>query len=381
MRLVNRVIEAMLDATAQMDGEHRRLALMAEIDRRVAAQLAAIVSHPSLQAMTRAWRSLAFMLECDGAVLAFVACSARELTALAPQHPSPESVIDSALYRCVSCAGPFAAVVSLDVWGTSAGEQAALRQLGALAAIVHAPAIVTAAAAWLAQPAPLDGLRAEREAAGLVLVAGHVGLADGVEVVAALAVARLLADHCARHGWSMRLLATDEPGLAGLTVTETPSCAGVAHLVGGEEVRLSAAPMVARPYPPQLDAQLDDDTRMLARASKSLPTRMVGYRLLQLLERAVSDGHASGKLDANDDIGAYLQRWWADALYPDSDVLEPPLSVFPFRNIVVTCERLTSTISEIELDVRYNLLAAQPYDRLIMRAYLDHLRLFRRGTF
>jgi type VI secretion system protein ImpC len=146
---------------AQVDVAHID-AMIAELDRRLAAQLDVILHDPQLQRLEAAWRGLRYVVdhlrEADNTFVEMVSCSKQELAddfADAPEIPQ------SGLYRLVYTSAyatfggrPYGLVCADFEFGPGAEDLGLLRQCAAVSAMAHAPFIANIAAGFFG----LDGM-------------------------------------------------------------------------------------------------------------------------------------------------------------------------------------------------------------------------------
>jgi type VI secretion system protein ImpC len=127
--------------------------LLAECDRRLFAQLDALLHHPAVQALEATWRSLARLVDsidpAEPIIVDLLHCTRRELAD--DFRESPE-IARSGLYRHVYAraigtygATPYALVCADFDVGPDPSDIHLLRQCAAVAAIAHAPFITNAA--------------------------------------------------------------------------------------------------------------------------------------------------------------------------------------------------------------------------------------------
>lgn len=135
--------------------------LIAELDRRMAAQLDEILHHPQFQALEAAWRGVRLVIdhvrEGDNVFVELVAVTKQELAddfADAPEIPQ------SGLYRLVYTSAyatfggkPYALVCADYEFGPGAEDLGLLRQCAAVSAMAHAPFIANVGAEFFG----LDG--------------------------------------------------------------------------------------------------------------------------------------------------------------------------------------------------------------------------------
>lgn len=147
-------------AVDQVDATHVDT-LIAELDRRIGAQLDAILHHPRLQSLEAAWRGLRFVIdhvrEGDNIFVELVSVTKQELAddfADAPEIPQ------SGLYRLVYTSAyatfggkPYALVCADYEFGPGAEDLGLLRQCAAVSAMAHAPFIANVGAGFFG----LDG--------------------------------------------------------------------------------------------------------------------------------------------------------------------------------------------------------------------------------
>lgn len=130
--------------------------LIAELDRRMSAQLDAILHHPNVQALEAAWRGLRFVVERvregDNIFVELVSVTRQELAddfADAPEIPQ------SGLYRLVYSSAyatfggkPYGLVCADYDFGPGAEDVGLLRQCAAVSAMAHSPFIANVAAGF-----------------------------------------------------------------------------------------------------------------------------------------------------------------------------------------------------------------------------------------
>jgi type VI secretion system protein ImpC len=128
--------------------------MIAELDRRMSAQLDEILHHPDVQALEAAWRGLRFVIdhvrEGDNIFVELCSVSKQELAddfADAPEIPQ------SGLYRLVYSSAyatfggkPYGLICANYDFGPGAEDLGLLRQCAAVAAMAHSPFIANAAA-------------------------------------------------------------------------------------------------------------------------------------------------------------------------------------------------------------------------------------------
>src|SRR5690606_32348163 len=128
--------------------------MIAELDRRMSAQLDEILHHPDVQALEAAWRGLRFVIdhvrEGDNIFVELCSVSKQELAddfADAPEIPQ------SGLYRLVYSSAyatfggkPYGLICANYDFGPGAEDLGLLRQCAAVAAMAHSPFIANAGA-------------------------------------------------------------------------------------------------------------------------------------------------------------------------------------------------------------------------------------------
>lgn len=161
-------------AAEQVDAAHVDV-MAAEIDRRLAAQLDAVLHHPEVQRLESAWRGLRFVIERvreqDNVFVEMVTCTKQELAddfADAPEIPQ------SGLYRLVYTSAyatfggkPYGLVCANYEFGPGAEDLGLLRQCAAVAAMAHAPFIANAGAGFFGLDC-LDELPRVRDLAAIL---------------------------------------------------------------------------------------------------------------------------------------------------------------------------------------------------------------------
>lgn len=147
-------------SSEQVDAVHVDT-LIAELDRRLSAQLDEILHHPRMQSLEAAWRGLRFVVdhlrEGDNVLVELVSVTKQELAddfADAPEIPQ------SGLYRLVYTSAyatfggkPYALVCADYEFGPGAEDLGLLRQCAAVSAMAHAPFIANVGAGFFG----LDG--------------------------------------------------------------------------------------------------------------------------------------------------------------------------------------------------------------------------------
>jgi type VI secretion system protein ImpC len=126
--------------------------MMAEIDRKLSAQIDAILHHPQVQALESAWRGLKFAIDRtdfrQNIKIEILSATKDEL--LTDFEDSPE-LVKSGLYRHVYTAEfgqfggqPVAAMVGAYEFGPGAQDVKLMQYMSAVGAIAHAPVIASA---------------------------------------------------------------------------------------------------------------------------------------------------------------------------------------------------------------------------------------------
>jgi len=131
--------------------------LIADIDRRLASQLDAILHHPRVQAIESAWRSVHRLVERieyqENTITELLSCSREELFddfSAAPEIPRSGfyAVVYNQAYG-VFGGNPYGIICAAFDFGASAEDLGLLRYCGAVAAMAHAPFIANASPSLL----------------------------------------------------------------------------------------------------------------------------------------------------------------------------------------------------------------------------------------
>jgi type VI secretion system protein ImpC len=252
-----------VESHVSADVRRRVEAMIADIDRRLGAQLDAVLHHPTLQRLERAWRSAWLVVSAvePGAnvVLQIWSCTKDELIDDLEDHPHLDRC---ALYRAVGDhlldrrGVPVSAFVADFELGPDRRDLTALRRCAMIAGIVHAPFIAGAAPSLfgvtrfadlepvgeelecrLRELEPLEELRQLEESRHVALTVPHALLRDRHRCLdgelhyeeriddasqrlwgnAAFALATRLVDSFQRYGWSPNIIGPRGGGMvAGL---------------------------------------------------------------------------------------------------------------------------------------------------------------------
>lgn len=202
---------------------------LAALDGLIARQLDAILAHPELHAMRRAWLALHAVVERvdrqEGVKLVVLSCTKGELRADLDEGGGAAlaRLLDTLVYEpaAPADAAPFGLVVSdHEVAIDDPDDVALLDRLATLAARVHAPWLVPTS---LAEPhASFAALRERDESMYLGLCLSHLVLDGGIRLPGPHAIAVLSARSFAAYRWCPNMVREVDGRLEGVIGVEPP---------------------------------------------------------------------------------------------------------------------------------------------------------------